>query len=69
MVNTAKICVLCCFNKTLRLLETVRGTKIVERAFWLATELLSGKQCFTGDSQIFEHHNFASGEFVNFLAG
>ena len=62
VLNTAKICVLCCFNRALclRVLETVRGTEIIERAFRLATEFLSGKQCFTNDSQIFEHHGFAS---------
>ena len=60
MVNMAKVSILCCFNKTLCLSKTVKGTKIGERAFRFALDFLRCIQCLTVDSQIFEHHDFAS---------
>ena len=67
IIDMAKIYVLCCFNKTLFLSETVSITKIGERAFPLALDFLSCKQCLTGHFPIFEHYDFASRSLVNFL--
>ena len=44
-------------------------TKIDERAFLVALDFLSSKQCLAGDSQIFEYHDFASKSLVNVLTG
>ena len=42
------------------MLETVKGTKIDERAIRAVLYFLSCKQCLAGESQIFEHRDFAS---------
>ena len=57
------------FQQNIVLSVSVIGTKTDERAFRVALDILSCKQCLGGDSQIFEHHDFASRSPVNFLAG
>ena len=51
--NMTRIYVLCCFNKSSCLSETVRGAKTDEGAFRAVLDILSCKQCSAGDSQIF----------------
>ena len=62
--NMTRIYVLCCFNKTSCISETVKGTKIDERAFWVMLDFLSCKQCLASESRIFEHHDYASRSLV-----
>ena len=43
--------------------------KIGERAFRLALDFLSCKQCLTSDSHIFEHHTLLPGVWQTFYLG